>query len=139
MLSLSAAECGVDTVLAALNQGGLPALHAKACRLIDIFVTTALAGGARHGLRCVTPREHASRGSQASFTLPDPDQAHAVVQALIAEGVIGDFRAPDILRFGFAPLYLRHVDAHDAAVRLVSVLESGRWRDPAFMARKAVT
>ncbi|MEZ5653802.1 MAG: kynureninase [Burkholderiaceae bacterium] len=139
ILSLSAAECGVDTLLATLPDGGLAALHAKACSLIDVFVSVALAGGARHGLRCVTPAAPADRGSQASFVLPDGDQAHAVVQALIAEGVVGDFRAPDILRFGFAPLYLRHVDAYDAATRLVDILETGRWREPRFLARKAVT
>ena len=61
------------------------------------------------------------------------------MQALIARGVIGDFRAPDILRFGFTPLYTRFVDAWDAVDRLVQVLESGEWRDAAFSVRAAVT
>jgi kynureninase len=66
-------------------------------------------------------------------------QGYAIVQALIARGVIGDFRAPDILRFGFAPLYLRHLDVHDAAIALRDVLASRAWDRPEFHARKAVT
>jgi kynureninase len=65
--------------------------------------------------------------------------AYAVVQALIGRGVIGDFRAPDVLRFGFTPLYLRHVDAWDAAEHLRQVLHTGEWREPRFQQRHAVT
>jgi kynureninase len=61
------------------------------------------------------------------------------MQALIARGVIGDFRAPDILRFGFAPAYVRHVDVFDAAAALADVMETGAWRDPAFQRKGAVT
>jgi kynureninase len=61
------------------------------------------------------------------------------VQALIARGVIGDFRAPDMLRFGFAPLYLRFVDVWDAAQALREVVEKRAWDRPEFLARKAVT
>jgi len=64
---------------------------------------------------------------------------HAVMQALIARGVVGDFRVPDILRFGFTPLYTRFVDVWDAADRLRQVLESGEWRDERFRVRAAVT
>ena len=71
--------------------------------------------------------------------MDDGRQAYAVVQALIARGVIGDFRAPDILRFGFAPLYLRHVDAWDAAQALREVVATRAWDHPDFLARKAVT
>jgi kynureninase len=62
-----------------------------------------------------------------------------MVQALIARGVVGDFRAPDLLRFGFTPLYTRHVDVWDAVEQLVQVLESGEWREPRFNQRAAVT
>ena len=76
----------------------------------------------------------------------DPDAAYAIVQALIARGVIGDFRAgapaeglPDILRFGFTPLYLRFVDTFDAVEQLVQVIEAGEHRQPRFRRRAAVT
>jgi kynureninase len=87
----------------------------------------------------VTPRRPAQRGSQVSFTLADGDQAYAVVQALIARGVVGDFRAPNILRFGFAPLYLRLVDAWDAAEHVAEVLQTREWDQPRFLQRQAVT
>ena len=84
----------------------------------------------------VTPREHARRGSQVSFRHPE---AYGVVQALIARGVVGDFRDPDIARFGVAPMYVRHVDVHDAVDHLVAVLELDEHRDPRHQARHAVT
>ena len=85
----------------------------------------------------MTPREGAARGSQVS--LAHETGGHAIVQALIARGVIGDFRAPDILRFGFAPLYTRFVDVWDAVDRLRVVLDSGEWRDARFAVQAEVT
>ena len=85
----------------------------------------------------VTPRDPAQRGSQVS--LAHASDAHAVMQALIARGVVGDFRAPDILRFGFTPLYTRFADVWDAVDRLVQVLESGEWREARFQTKAAVT
>ena len=82
-------------------------------------------------------RNASLRGSQVSFT--HADGGYAIVQALIARGVIGDFRAPDLLRFGFTPLYTRHVDVWDAVEQLVAVLDSGEWRRPEFNRRAAVT
>jgi len=76
-----------------------------------------------------TPGDPRRRGSQVSLRMPG---AYQVTQALIARGVVGDFRAPDMLRLGFAPLYVRHVDAWDAMVALREVLASGEWRDPRF-------
>jgi kynureninase len=67
------------------------------------------------------------------------DFSGAVIQALIARGVVGDFRAPDILRFGLTPLYTRFVDVWDAVDRLVQILESGEWRAPRFKVRATVT
>lgn len=139
VLSMIALEAGLDTLLAAAPHGGLAALWRKALALTTIFGERAAALGAAHGLRRVTPLPDSERGSQISFTLPDGNAAYAVVQALIERGVIGDFRAPDILRFGFAPAYLRHVDAWDAAEQLGAVLDDGSWRDERFRTRQAVT
>ncbi len=84
----------------------------------------------------VSPREASSRGSQVSLRHPD---GYAIVQALIAEGVIGDFRAPDILRFGFSPAYVRFVDVWDAVVLLRGIMAERRWDRPEFRARARVT
>lgn len=76
------------------------------------------------------------RGNHLSLGHPD---GYAIVQALIARGVVGDFREPDVVRFGFAPLYLRHVDVFDAAMALVDVMARGEWRDQRFTQRGTVT
>lgn len=87
-------------------------------------------------LKLVSPRDPLGRGSQLSFAHP---HGYAVMQALIAENVIGDFRAPDLLRFGFTPLYLSQDDIDHAADVLADILRSGRWNRPEFHTRKAVT
>jgi len=84
----------------------------------------------------VTPREPARRGGQVSLRHP---AAYAIVQALIARGVIGDFRAPDLVRLGFAPLYLRFVDVYDALEGLRDVIATRAYDDPAFTRRNTVT
>ncbi|MGE3473543.1 MAG: aminotransferase class V-fold PLP-dependent enzyme, partial [Vicinamibacterales bacterium] len=142
VLSLAALECGVDTLLAAEPLGGLPALREKAAALGDTFIALVEARCAGHGLAVVSPRDAGRRGSQVSLTRAEG--GYAIVQALIARGVIGDFRpgdesAPDILRFGFAPAYVRFVDVWDAVDHLAAVLAGGGWRDPALAVRKAVT
>jgi kynureninase len=137
IVSLAALECGVDTVLAADEAGGVAALRSKSLALTDLFIALVEQRCGGHGLTIVTPREPSQRGSQVS--LAHADGACAMVQALSARGVIGDFRAPDILRFGFAPLYTRFVDVWDAVDRLAQVLESGEWREARFRVRAAVT
>ena len=90
----------------------------------------------------MTPRDHGARGSQVSFAhapIQGRSSGYEIMQALIARHVIGDFRAPDILRFGFTPLYTRFVDVWDAVDRLRQVLTSGEWQDPRFSVRAAVT
>ena len=146
VLSLAALECGVDTVLAAQPLGGLAALRAKSVALTELFATLVETRCAGFGLAVASPREARERGSQVCLTLAGDEAArgYAVVQALIARGVIGDFRAgdertPDILRFGFTPLYTRFVDAWDAVEHLRHVMIAQEWREPRFNRRSAVT
>jgi kynureninase len=135
VLSLAALECGVDTVLAAKALGGMQALRAKSLALTRLFADQAQALCPE--LALVSPAEDALRGSQVC--LSHAERGYPVMQALIARGVIGDFRAPDILRFGFTPLYVRYVDAFDAAEHLRQVLDTEEWRRPEFGQRQAVT
>jgi kynureninase len=118
------------------------ALREKSLALTRAFADLVDARCAGHGLSVVSPRADAQRGSQVCLTRDEG--AYAIVQALIARGVIGDFRAgepgvPDILRFGFTPLYLRFVDVWDAAEHLRQVMQQGEWRAPRFNQRQAVT
>jgi kynureninase len=136
-IALAALECGVDTVLAAEVHGGMAAVRAKSLALTDLFGALVAQRCAGHGLTLHTPTDPAQRGSQVS--LYREEGAYAIVQALIARGVIGDYRAPGILRFGFTPLYLRFVDVWDAVEHLVQVLQSGEWREARFNQRAAVT
>ncbi|KAB8182036.1 kynureninase [Microbispora catharanthi] len=88
------------------------------------------------GLTLATPRDPERRGSQVSYLHP---QGYPVVRALADRGVVGDYREPDFVRFGFAPLYLRHVDVHDAATALAEVLREELWRDERYARRLTVT
>jgi kynureninase len=142
VLGLAALDCGVDTLLAAEPLGGVAALRAKSLALTGLFARLVDERCAGHGLAVVSPRESALRGSQVC--LSHAEGAYAMVQALIARGVIGDFRAgdsarPDILRFGFAPAYLGFADVWNAVEHLLQVLEKGEWRRPEFNGRNAVT
>ena len=137
VISMAVLECGLDTVLAAEPMGGMQALRAKSVALTELFTALVESRCAGHGLTLASPRDAALRGSQVSFA--HATDGYAIMQALIARGVIGDFRAPDILRFGFTPLYVRFVDVWDAVEHLVQVLETGEWRQARFQVRSAVT
>ena len=137
LLAMSALDCGVDVFLHAEAHGGLPALRRKSLALTSLFIELVESRCAGHGLRLVTPREPAQRGSQASFA--HPIGGYPIMQALIARGVIGDFRAPDLLRFGFTPLYSTFADVWDAVEHLKAVLDSGEWQQARFHRRAAVT
>ena len=150
MISLAALECGVDTVLAAEAHGGMNALRHKSLALTDLFRRLVEERCAGHGMACVTPADEAARGSQVSLVrhtgaADEGHAAYAIVQALIARGVIGDFRAgdgaahPDILRFGFTPLYIGFVDVWNAVEHLKQVLETAEWKRPEFNRKHAVT
>jgi kynureninase len=139
VIAMAALECGVDTVLAAeaLPGQGMAGLRAKSLALTSLFIDLVEAHCAGHDLTLVSPREAGTRGSQVCFA--HPSAGYAIMQALIARGVIGDFRAPDILRFGFTPLYTRFVDVWDATQHLRQVLEAGEWREARHNQRMAVT
>ena len=150
MLSLAALECGVDTVLAAEPFGGMAALRKKSIALTELFIELAEARCAKLGVRLASPRDEAKRGSQVCLSLDAPLQeaGYAVIQALIARGVIGDFRAgdpgrlaevPHILRFGFTPLYIGFADVFDAVEHLHQVLLQQEWQRPEFQTQGAVT
>lgn len=132
VLSMTALECGVATLRAADALGGMAAIRTKSLALTALFMERAATRCP--GLRCVTPTQ---RGSQVSFAREEG--GYAIIRALIARGVIGDFRAPDILRFGVTPLYTRFVDVWDAVEHLAELLESGEWRQARFAERLAVT
>jgi kynureninase len=135
VISLAALECGVDTLLSA----SMASIRAKSIALTDLFIALVESRCAGHGFTLATPRESSMRGSQVSFSYQGERDGYAIMQALIARGVIGDFRAPDILRFGFTPLYTRFADVWDAVDRLANIMNSGEWRDPRFAVRAAVT
>ena len=132
VLSLAALEVGVDIALVA----PMDLVRAKSVRQTTLFATLLAQMGGPWGFRLASPADPARRGSQVCLA---HDQAYPIMQALIARGVIGDFRAPDILRFGITPLYTRYVDLWDAAVALRGVMARGDWRNPAFRTRQAVT
>ena len=139
ILSMTALECGLDAFLAAQPLGGMTALRRKSLALTDLFIALVEERCGGHGLGLATPREHVLRGSQVCLTRETG--AYAIVQALIARGVIGDYRAgrPDILRFGFTPLYLGFEDVWHAVDHLRQVLAEGEWQRPEFNRQHAVT
>ena len=132
ILSLTA----LDTALDAFDGVKMPEAREKAGALGDLFIERVEARCAGKGLTLASPRAAGLRGGQVSFHHP---QGWAVMQNLIARGIIGDFRSPDVIRFGFAPLYVRRVDVWDAVEVLGEILDSGTWRDARYQTIAAVT
>ena len=132
IVSMALVECGLDVFL----QTDMQAVRRKSLALTDLFIELVETRCKEYGLTLVTPRAHAERGSHVSFEHP---HGYEVMQALIARGVIGDYREPRVLRFGFTPLYLRYVDVWDAVETLRDVLATESWRKPEFAERGAVT
>jgi kynureninase len=120
VVSLAMVECGLEL----FERTSMEAVRAKSLALTDLFIELVESRCAGHPLGLVTPREHARRGSQASFTHP---HGYAVMQALIARGVIGDYREPEIMRFGFTPLYTSFADVWDAVGILKDILDRGDY------------
>ena len=150
VLAMAALESGIELIA----EIGMDALVAKSRALSEFFLECLSDNGVARAtipspnplpqgeralgreLVLVSPTDPAQRGSQLSFR---HENAYALSQALIARGVVGDFRDPDILRLGFAPAYLRFEDIAEAARHLAQVLESGEWQEPQFQERMAVT
>jgi kynureninase len=126
----------LDEALGLFDGVSVEALRRKSLALGDVFIEGVDATAALGEMRLLTPREHAARGSQVSLAHP---RAWAVTQALIEAGVVVDFRAPDIVRFGFSPIYNRFADVAAALAALEDVLTSRRYEDVRFQERKRVT
>ncbi len=132
ILGLAALEVGVDIHL----QADMSVLEQKSRALAELLIDGVTERCSRFGLELIGPPRGALRGSHVAFRHP---HAYAVVQALIARGVIGDFRDPDVMRFGLTPLYLRYADIDNAVEILEGVLGDEAWREPRFQVRAAVT
>ncbi|QHC99468.1 kynureninase [Pseudomonas sp. S04] len=130
--SLAMVECGLDI----FAQTDMPSLRRKSLALTDLFIQLVEERCAAHDLTLITPREHAKRGSHVSFEHP---QGYAVIQALIARGVIGDYREPRIMRFGFTPLYTSFTEVFDAVQILGEILDQETWAQAQFQVRHSVT
>lgn len=130
--SLAMVECGLDI----FAQTDMASLRSKSLALTDLFIELVESRCAAHDLTLITPREHARRGSHVSFEHPE---GYAVIQALIARGVIGDYREPRIMRFGFTPLYTSFAEVWDAVEILGEILDQKTWDQPQFKVRHSVT
>jgi len=130
------AMAALDAALDLWAEVDLDALRAKSMALAGLLIALVEGQGASLGLTLATTRDPEQRGSQVSFAHPE---GYAVMQALIARGVIGDYRAPDLIRFGLTPLYLRYVDVFDAVAILADILRHRRWDQAEFKRRAKVT
>ena len=131
ILSLRALKAALDV----FDDVDLVELRAKSLALTGLFMDLLDPICREFGMHIITPRDPAIRGSHVSVAC---EHGYEVVQALIARGIIGDFRAPDIMRFGFTPLYLRYRDVLDAAKALADILRRGAWQEPRFAVRSLV-
>lgn len=130
--SLAMVECGLDI----FAQTDMASLRRKSLALTDLFIELVEQRCADHDLTLITPREHAQRGSHVSF---EHAEGYAVIQALIARGVIGDYREPRIMRFGFTPLYTSFTEVWDAVQVLGEILDEKTWSQGQFQVRQSVT
>jgi kynureninase len=132
VLALSALDAALDV----FDDIDMQAIRKKSMALGDLFIERVEEFAGDYGLSLASPRNAEGRGSQVSFHCTE---GYAVMQALIADGVIGDFRAPNIMRFGFTPLYLSFADVAEAAQRLQRVLAERRWDKDIYKQRGLVT
>lgn len=132
VLGLSALEVGVDLML----EADMAEIRRKSLALGDLFIEQMQPLCETYGFELVSTRDHATRGSQVAYAHP---QGYQIVQALKEFDVIADFRAPDILRFGLTPLYLRYQDVVETIKRLEKVCATRAWDKPQYHQRAAVT
>ena len=131
ILALAALEAGLGT----FDGVAMADLEAKSRSLSQLFVGE-VEDRCGQAVKLASPRDPALRGSHVVFAHPN---GYAIMQALIAKGVIGDFRAPDLMRFGFAPLYNSHEEVWRAAETLCRIIEMGEWDRPEYRERRKVT
>jgi kynureninase len=139
MLVGTASQLGVialESALSVFDDVDMGQLRAKGMALGDLFIRLVDQELAGHGFGLTSPRDGRNRGSQVSLTHPE---GYAIMQAVIERGAVGDFRAPDILRFGFAGLYVTYADIWDAIAILRDVMDNRIWDTPQYKAVKAVT
>ncbi|MGH8247793.1 MAG: kynureninase [Gammaproteobacteria bacterium] len=132
ILSLAA----LDAALELFKHADMHLVREKSMRLGDAFIELTAPLRDEFGFGLISPADAHRRGSQVALTHPE---GFAIMQALIARGVVGDFRAPDILRFGFSPLYNRYAEVWDAARRLEEIMRQREWARPEFNLQRAVT
>jgi kynureninase len=130
ILSMAGLEAGVETFAGC----DMDQIWAKSAALFELFAS--LAEERCPELECITPSGASQRGSHIAFRHPSAGQ---LCQALIEVGTIGDFRAPDVIRFGLTPLYLRFADVWHAVEQCASILHTERWREDRFQVRAKVT
>ena len=132
IISMSVAEVGLDVH----SRADMAAVREKSLALSDLFIELVDSRLSHHPVEVVTPREHAQRGSQVSITHPE---GFAVMSALIERGIIGDYREPEVLRFGLTPLYIGFTEVWDTVEALRDILDNRIWDAPAHKVRGAVT
>ncbi len=132
ILSLAVLDCGLDITLRA----NIDQIRKKSVLLTDYFISLVEEHCGHFGLKLASPRNSKHRGSQVSFYHPE---GYAIIQALIAHQVVGDFRAPDIIRFGFTPLYTRYVDVWDAVICIKKIMQQGLWKKSEYQQKAIVT
>ncbi|MEQ1516209.1 MAG: kynureninase [Usitatibacteraceae bacterium] len=132
VLATAALECGIDTFAGTSRE----AIRNKSLALSSLFRSATDQEWGGLGFSCITPIEPAARGSQLSFA---HEHAYAIMQAIIDRGVIGDFRQPNLMRFGFTPLYTRFVDCWDAVASTRDVMRNGAWKADKYHLRNRVT
>lgn len=132
VLSMTALDAALDV----FEDVDMAEVRAKSLAMTDLFIELSERVLARHGVEVVVPRQHSRRGSQVCLRHPD---AYPIVQVLIERGVVGDFREPDLARFGFTPLTLRYRDVVEAVAVIDDVLSSRHWQAPGYARRSSVT